>query len=460
METMLEEQVEYIMKLQLINSYIKNYNLAQIENIDKIIYNDYSHISSLFKEYLIYDDTKETLEQFYKIRSTKCLLNELIKNNQRNFISSTFRLCENRTIKKANLRKKKIRKIKNEDMKQHESESTVFRSTFISTLAKEDLSNSASQIPANSLEHSCSQDTDKIAELLSELDGENKTVKEWEGIQKKKGEKAKLALSKKITITNRKSGTISLLKQRKVDPKKQTEINKNQIPLNKKVLSCKSQARLKPQENSKNFSKPFSSNECYFGSTHNLNNIKKRHNENKYMHSVRSDIKEANIKSFSKIAIELSSELVKSLKKGLTINSCLNKSKNNNTRHGLVLSAELVTQNNQKQKKTKKNNYFAIYNKAKTNGVIKTPQGLVKSIGNEDKVKMKSKLILTDTSISGNSLQKLKGKIIMKPKIANRISFVNKTNRNEGSLIKKESAGQKIHVNKLTNYFSSRVKNN
>ena len=47
---------QYVERYNLLRSYKIEFGLSQIEEIDKVIYNDYGHLVSIFKDYLIYDD--------------------------------------------------------------------------------------------------------------------------------------------------------------------------------------------------------------------------------------------------------------------------------------------------------------------------------------------------------------------------------------------------------------------
>jgi len=402
-----------IEKVNLMNSYRVNYKLTQLEYIDKIIYNDNAHIVSVFKDYLIYDDYKSLLNRMHRTRESKTLLKELIKKRQSRFVLSTFWLCENKAIKKANLRKKKVRKIKEEDLKRHESESTLFRSTFLSKLAKEDLSNSISKLPTVSLECSCIEDKDKIAEILIEFNDKNPVVNKW--LEQKKNKKNPLAKTKfSVPCTSKRT-----IKQKKVEVKKRQ--SKKQVPLNKRVMSCETQAASKEQESKRNI-KPFSSNEHYYAHFN-----KKSYNTDKSNSGITS------IRSFNKIAIELSSEIKSALKRESTLNPSLSNSKTD--KRAFALSAESLTQINKKEKVAKKNNYFTIYNKGKNN-CIKTPPSLARFLGNANKAK-----IVISNNPSKATFQKLTEKLSVKAKQEGSVSVAKKGegNKEKLKLVKKTS---------------------
>jgi hypothetical protein len=145
-----------------------NYDLYNFEGINKIIYNDNSHLVALFKDFLIYEDVKELLEIYNGVRS-KYKLAELIKEAPKNIVLSTYLISQTKAAKQAVKKRNKIRKIKTEDKEQQGEQSTLFKTDFINNLAKEDLSNSISVLPTTSIECSQSEDVKKIEELLKEL---------------------------------------------------------------------------------------------------------------------------------------------------------------------------------------------------------------------------------------------------------------------------------------------------
>lgn len=159
---------------------------ANVESVNRIIYNDSAHLVAVFKDYLIYEDVKELL-QVCNIVQSRYLLAKLTKETPRNLVLSTYLISKTKAFKQATKRRNKILRMKAEDIESREEESTLFRTEFINSLAKEDLSNSVSALPANSLECSQSEDIKKIGELLAELNNcdqsnaeEEKLTREYE----------------------------------------------------------------------------------------------------------------------------------------------------------------------------------------------------------------------------------------------------------------------------------------
>ena len=97
---------------------------SAFENINKIIYNDAVHIVAVFKEYLIYDDVREIISWIYDTRRSKNILKKLITKPDKNPVTLTYLFSTNKSIKKANLKKQKIRRIKEED-RQRDRKSVV-----------------------------------------------------------------------------------------------------------------------------------------------------------------------------------------------------------------------------------------------------------------------------------------------------------------------------------------------
>ena len=168
----LEHHLNTVIRYNLLKICKRNYDKAQIENIDKIIYNDRAHVVALFKDFLVYDDIKELIQQYYKSIESTYFINKYSADRKgKKCFPSTISLGEYKILKRAKIKKEKIRKIKEGDKPKQENESTFFRTAFMNSLAKEDLSNSLSKLPANSLECSNDDDSNKMVELLKKLDG-------------------------------------------------------------------------------------------------------------------------------------------------------------------------------------------------------------------------------------------------------------------------------------------------
>eukprot|EP00826_Nyctotherus_ovalis_P050167 TRINITY_DN6122_c0_g1_i14.p2 TRINITY_DN6122_c0_g1~~TRINITY_DN6122_c0_g1_i14.p2 ORF type:complete len:340 (+),score=77.55 TRINITY_DN6122_c0_g1_i14:1099-2118(+) len=227
--------------------------LHATENINKIIYNDRAHLVSVFKDHLIYDDSKELLVQYYSHKRSVKALKELARGNERRFVFSTFSLCENKIFKKATMKRAKIRKLESENLKRHANASTFFGTTFMNSL--EDVSNSISKINSNSLETSVN-DVRKIKDLLTELN----TIDQFDSQIVRLTEITANTTSKTLPSKERKK---EIIQKRKLDLR-------NTIPLNKVISSCKDRAKAVLSN-----AKPFSSNALYFSEEFPLENKNK-----------------------------------------------------------------------------------------------------------------------------------------------------------------------------------------
>jgi len=171
-------------KYNLLRQYRVNSGLFNLENINKIIYNDNSHLVAQFKDFLIYEDVKELLQMYNGTRS-KCKLVELVKKTPKNLVLFTYLINQTNAVKQAIKKRNKIRKIKAEDREHQGEQSTLFKTGFMNSLAKEDLSNSISVLPTISLECSQNEDMRKIeihlvGELLGELNNDDKSSSDEE----------------------------------------------------------------------------------------------------------------------------------------------------------------------------------------------------------------------------------------------------------------------------------------
>jgi hypothetical protein len=170
-------------KYNLQRQYKQDIEQYNIEDINKIIYNDNAHVVAVFKDYLIYEDVKELLQVYSKLQS-KYLIRKLSKERSRSLVLSIYLINTTKALKQATKRRNKIRKLRAEEREMREEESTLFRTEFMNSLAKEDLSNSISVLPVNSSEYSQSEDIKRIGEMLGELNKsaneEEKTMKDFD----------------------------------------------------------------------------------------------------------------------------------------------------------------------------------------------------------------------------------------------------------------------------------------
>jgi hypothetical protein len=394
----------------MLHSYITNHDLTAIESVNRIIYNDYTHPVSVFKDFLIYDDVKELLTSFYSFRTTKMLLKGLVKEREKKFVRFTFRLCENTIIKKAMMKKEKVKKIKEEDMKGHESVSTFFRTTFISSLAKEDLSNSISRLPAISLDCSNNEGTENIDDLLKKLNNkedEHKVqVKALNHINvniKTQSRQIKLEqslkLNKKLKVTFKKKRlhipkvkfSIRIKEVHIKELKEEQEGSKeNPEPLNKDMLRCKIE-RVAKTSIAKRNQKPFTSNGMY------PINIREKY----YVQTNRKEHLLESSHNLNKVILKLSKEI----KTNINRNPPLNKIRGNVRAEEVRLLNTLPNMSVHSNTQHKKN-YFAIYNKRNTNVIeLKSPHILAKFVENVSKTRTRMKECLSNISYTKNTFR-------------------------------------------------------
>ncbi len=164
-----EQHKQNVIRWNLLRSYRDAKTESDIEDVNKIIYNDRAHIVAIFKDYLIYDDIKDILPSYIPVRESITLLPRIIRAVKPKFVPCDAILAEQKILKKGKERKEKVRRIKEEDKLVEEDGSTFFRTAFMNSLAKEDLSNSLSRLPANSLECSNDEDSKRILELMKEI---------------------------------------------------------------------------------------------------------------------------------------------------------------------------------------------------------------------------------------------------------------------------------------------------
>jgi len=395
-----EKYFAKVIRLNLLMEYKRNFLASQLENVDKIIYNDKAHIVAKFKDYLIYDDIKEILQKEYKSIESMYLINKIACSKPKKFVPSDIVLKENKILNKANQKKEKIRKIREEDKYQHnENDETFFRTAFMNSLAKEDLSNSVSRLPSNSLEVSnFDEETCKFAELLKALDG---------SMLKKK--KKSIQNNNKNT---RNGNQIPIRNDSHSKRKKSVTAAKNHIPLNKQIALNNGDKKARPTTTMKKEQKPPSSptpippkashlnlNPYYFVSPRNNNqNLTKGKTElvktqtNEQIKILISP-KQSNFnKKKSHPCVQndsldqLSKEAILSLRK---MSKC---SPNSSKNSGLLKLLSDSKSGSRKdvnksppKENSKKNNYFAIYTKEKgrksiNQNAIVDKNGLLKAV--------------------------------------------------------------------------------
>ncbi len=197
----LEQMKLRVIRLNLLRRCRKVRTEAEVEDITRIMYNDRAHIVAVFKDFLIYDDIKELLRAYLpKTEAVRELRKISTKLRAEKFVPCDIALEEQLILKKGKERKEKVRRIKG-DRPAEEDGSTFFRTAFLNSLAKEDLSNSLSRLPANSLECSDDEDSQRILELLRELNSHDISLhvkKAHIELGQQKTKKAKAGLNKRI----------------------------------------------------------------------------------------------------------------------------------------------------------------------------------------------------------------------------------------------------------------------
>ncbi len=170
---------ELILRCNLMRQYRAAQDVESLEVVNNIIYNEESHIVALFKDYLIYDDIKEFLDRRYTLKRARQQLKAIAEHSSQRLKPCYRLLKEYEIMDKGSERKKKVRKIKEEDCRKAGPDgSTFFRSRYMDSLAREDLQNSRSRLPEASLDCSTSSgrvDGGQIIDLLKKLNDRDKS---------------------------------------------------------------------------------------------------------------------------------------------------------------------------------------------------------------------------------------------------------------------------------------------
>ena len=333
----------------------KYYDSYILESMNRIIYNDNGHLVSIFKDYLIYDDSKELLFQYYNHERSIGMLKDLIKRNDKKFIFSTYMLCENKIFKKASVKKAKIRKIRGEDLKQRADGSTFFGTSFIDEL--EEASSSLSRITTNSFETSINE-IGKIRDLLLELNKHNRRHNVYINM-------------KKIIANNMQYKKI---RKGEIMQKKKFDV-KDLIPLNKVTSSRKDRTRIVLSN-----AKPFSSNAHYL-------------NENFLLES------KSPVVTYNAFGLRLSSQIRKSIRENQLLAASLINSKCEDRKCTSTLPFKFSTQNC--KEKFELSDYLNMHKKRNSHCLKEVRSPLLMEIGrrsNENEVNAKSILKKLDNS--------------------------------------------------------------
>ncbi len=147
-----------------------------LDEVERMIFNVPSHLVAVFKDYLIYDDINEFLHRTYTLSEVCPRLAKISQyyKLRGKFLPSYAGLETNKVLKKGKERKEKILRLKcAEELSNVAAGSTFFNSKFLNSMAREDLSNSCSRFPADSLTLESQHVTPRpkcLLELLKTLD--------------------------------------------------------------------------------------------------------------------------------------------------------------------------------------------------------------------------------------------------------------------------------------------------
>ncbi len=154
-----------------------------LENVDRMVFNLPAHVVAVFKDYLIYDDANEFLHRYYELRESRPRMDKIAEYYQlkgKLWPSYAILKQEARVMRKGRERKEKVLRLKQQqtsEYAQNSDGSIFFDGRFLDNLAKEDLSNSRSRLPSDSLAPSGSSSSTvtpacgkRIVELLDAID--------------------------------------------------------------------------------------------------------------------------------------------------------------------------------------------------------------------------------------------------------------------------------------------------
>ena len=151
------EKFKRIIKLNLAKKMKAVDKENEVELVNKILFNEGSHIVAVFKEFLIYDDCNEFLHRYYKSKESCARMKQIADYYGAKGAPKPWYqiLPEMAILSKGRHRKQKIRRIRDEDdaakAKNNVLNTIFFKSTFMNSIAKSDLSNSKSHVIKDSL---------------------------------------------------------------------------------------------------------------------------------------------------------------------------------------------------------------------------------------------------------------------------------------------------------------------
>jgi hypothetical protein len=160
----IDSYYKLLIKKNLYHTHTHYTQQTYSDHINKILYNDKAHIVAIYKDFLIYEDIKELFG------SSKYSFREVMSNSKGVSVFDTYRTNGNRVIRRGLVKKSKVNKWREMGNGCGEN-STVFFSGFFDELAKEDLSNSCSEIPFEYCKLSYSEPS--LSRLLNELSNDS-----------------------------------------------------------------------------------------------------------------------------------------------------------------------------------------------------------------------------------------------------------------------------------------------
>jgi len=149
-----KRNISHVVRYNLLRNCAKELKTVGVENVNKMIYNIPTHIVAIFKDHLIYDDANEFLHRYYLKEEAKIRLQKIAEYylNKDKILPSSATWNLQKVLLKGKERKEKILRIKcADDINKNAAGSTFFNSKFMNSLAKEDLQNSKSQLPVDSV---------------------------------------------------------------------------------------------------------------------------------------------------------------------------------------------------------------------------------------------------------------------------------------------------------------------
>ena len=192
-----------IIRYNLLKEYSKSIQYSNVENMEKILHNYSNHLVAMFKEYLIYDDINEFLHKYYNPSEAKPYLKKIFEyySKMNTPMPSCAALNEKKALLKNGRKKERIRELKENESNDSKrgNISNLFCSKFMASLVNNDLQESQSYLPADSMLDNVNGEKgildllDKLTEIVSAKNAD---------IEKTNKEKKSCILAKKMDAKN------------------------------------------------------------------------------------------------------------------------------------------------------------------------------------------------------------------------------------------------------------------